>query len=127
MAKNKYETVIILNAVLEEQQIEAEITKISDYLKNHGADIWDIEKMGRKRLAYAIKKSRSGYYVIFRYDAEPTFIVEFEKILSITDNVFRYLTVKLTKEALQYLNETKSKASQETVKEEEKANIQQES
>ncbi|HOJ36657.1 MAG TPA: 30S ribosomal protein S6 [Ignavibacteriales bacterium] len=127
MAVNKYETVIILNAVLEEQQIEAEITKISDYLKNHGAEIWDIERLGRKRLAYAIRKSRSGYYVIFRYDADASIIDDFGKILSITENVFRFFTVKLTKEALEYLNETKTKSTQETVKEEEKANIQQES
>jgi small subunit ribosomal protein S6 len=123
MAKNKYETVVILNAVLEENQIEAEIQKISDYLKAHGAEIWDLEKLGRKRLAYAIKKSRSGYYAIFRYDIETPEIAPFEKILSITDSVFRFLTVKLTKEALEYLKNSKNITASES-QEENKAEVE---
>lgn len=125
MAVNKYETVIILNAVLEEQQIEAQVAKVEAYLKSHGAEIWEIERMGRKRLAYPIKKTRSGYYIIFRYDAEASFVDAFEKVLAIDELVYRCLTVKFTKESLEYLQNSKqnveqTEAKKEDVKEETK-------
>ena len=51
-----YETTIIINAALEDPDVEATINKITTYLENHGGEIEEKNKWGRRRLAYPINK-----------------------------------------------------------------------
>ncbi|MBL1212381.1 MAG: 30S ribosomal protein S6 [Ignavibacteriae bacterium] len=110
MVKN-YESVIIINAALEDEQVETVITKIVDNLKLNSGEVIDVDKWGRKRLAYPIQKSKSGYYLLLRYDAPTDLIKKFERMLRFDENVIRYITILLDKEALQnYENLKKQKA-----------------
>ena len=97
MATRHYESVVILNAALEDPQIEEIINSIHQNIKTNGGEISDIENWGRKRLAYAIDNAKSGYYLITRFIAAPTMISEFERSLKLDENVMRYLTVALDK------------------------------
>ena len=74
MKKNHYESVVIINAALEDEQINSIITKIEEHLKSKEAEITETDKRGRKRLAYPIQKSKSGYYVIFRFISDTSVI-----------------------------------------------------
>ncbi|MGE5681823.1 MAG: 30S ribosomal protein S6, partial [Bacillota bacterium] len=69
MLKKHYESAVIINAAIEEEQIEATINRIAELIRVNGGDIVDIDKWGRKRLAYTVEKTKSGYYVIFRFVA----------------------------------------------------------
>ena len=121
MVKN-YESVIIINATLEEEQVESVITKIVDAIKVNGGEIIEVDKWGRKRLAYPIQKSKSGYYLLIRYDAPSPLISKFERMLRLDENVIRYITILLDKKALQHYEELKAKKAEQpaedTVKEE---------
>ena len=109
MATRNYESVVILNATLEDPQIE-EITKsIHHTIKTNGGEITDVENWGRKRLAYAINNSKSGYYLITRFIAAQSMISEFERSLKLDENVIRYLTISLDKKALEYLKTAANK------------------
>ncbi len=104
MKENHYESVIIVNAALEDTQIENTIKKIEDFITNNGGKIIDIDKWGRKRLAYPIKKSKSGYYVIYRFTAPADMIKKLERIYKLDETIYRFLTIKLTKKDLEHLN-----------------------
>ncbi len=104
MKENHYESVIIINAALEDTQIENTIKKIEDFITNNGGKIIDIDKWGRKRLAYPIKKSKSGYYVIYRFTAPADMIKKLERIYKLDETIYRFLTIKLTKKDLEHLN-----------------------
>jgi small subunit ribosomal protein S6 len=69
MQKGVYESAILINAALDDQQIESIITRVKDLVTNNGGEIREIENWGRKRLAYPVAKSKIGYYAIFRFDA----------------------------------------------------------
>ncbi len=112
MTKRHYESVVILNAALEDDQIEATLTRIQDTLKTNGAEITDIEKWGRKRLAYPIQKSKSGYYGIFRFIASSESISELERIYRLDETIVRYLTISLGKKDLEHIAKMKEKAAQ---------------
>jgi len=112
MVKN-YESVIIINASLEEEQIETIISKIVENLKTNGGEIVEIDKWGRKRLAYPIQKSKSGYYLLLRYDAPAELISKFERTLRLDENIIRYITILLDKKALQYYDELKTKQAEQ--------------
>lgn len=91
-----YESTIIINAALEDNDIEAVITRICTYIENHGGQILEVDKWGRKRLAYPINKKYNGYYVHIVFDSLPANIPMFERFLILEDTVIRHLTLVLS-------------------------------
>lgn len=119
MATKHYESVVIINAALEDPQIEQTVESILNNIKLSGGEITDTEKWGRKRLAYAIDKSKSGYYLITRFTAPTSMITEFERTLKLEENVIRYLTIALNKKDLENIENQKKKKQEEPVLESE--------
>ena len=96
---NHYETVFILNPVLSDDQIKEAVKKFEDYLLSKGAEmIWQ-ENWGLKKLAYTIKKKKSGFYHLFEFNAPGELIAPFELEFRRDDSILRYLTVRLDKHA----------------------------
>lgn len=110
MRRNHYETAVIINAALDDEQIEVEVAKISGIITDGGGVISKLEKWGRKRLAYTINKNRLGFYAIYRYEAPVGLIAELERLLKIDESVVRFLTIRLEKEALEYFANRKVEA-----------------
>lgn len=90
---NKYESVIIINPNLEEEAIKALIEKISNLINTDGK-VSSVEEVGKKRLAYEIKKNKEGFYVVFKFEANPELITELERVYRITDEVIKFIVVK---------------------------------
>ena len=107
MTKKIYESVVLLNAALEDEQIQSVIGRIKETLKGNDGEIKEIEDWGRKRLAYTIKKSKIGYYVIFRFYAFPETIPTLERFYKLDESILRYLTIKLSQNALEQIEKNK--------------------
>ena len=90
---NKYESVIIINPSLDEQGIKDVITKFTDLINSDGK-VENVDEMGRRKLAYEIKKQSEGYYVVYTFEANPEFITELERIYRITDSVMKFITIR---------------------------------
>jgi small subunit ribosomal protein S6 len=107
---NIYESAVIINAALDDELIEAEISRIKENITNNGGEIREIENWGRKRLAYMVEKSKIGYYAIFRFNAPSSLVSKLERYYVLNENILRYLTIKLESEALEYLEKIKNKS-----------------
>ncbi|MBQ9298552.1 MAG: 30S ribosomal protein S6 [Clostridia bacterium] len=90
---NKYESVIIINPSVEEQGIKSLIAKFTDLINSNGK-LEKVEEVGKKKLAYEIKKNTEGYYVVFNFEAKPESIAELERVYRITDEVIKFIVVK---------------------------------
>lgn len=90
---NKYESVVIINPNLEAEGIKALIAKISDLINSNGT-VSSVEELGKRKLAYEIKKLNEGYYVILKFEAKPELITELERVYRITDEVIKFIVVK---------------------------------
>lgn len=90
---NKYESVIIINPNLEEEAIKSLIEKLSNLINTDGK-VSSVEEAGKKKLAYEIKKNKEGFYVIFKFEANPELITELERVYRITDEVIKFIVVK---------------------------------
>ena len=108
MKTNHYECVIIFNATLEDPQIDSTISNLEEQMSANGVENIDIEKWGRKRLAYPIQKGKSGYYVIFRFVSPREYIAKFERILRLDENIIRFLTIKLEQKDLEFIEKKKA-------------------
>ena len=102
-----YESTVLINASLDDPQIEGIISKIKDTVTNNGGEIREVENWGRKRLAYMVNKSKIGYYVIFRFDAPTTIISKLERFYNLDDHILRFLNIKLDADALEQLEKNK--------------------
>lgn len=97
-----YETTFIVNAALEEDDIENIVRRVTEYVENHGGNIVDVNKWGRRRLAYPIKKKFNGFYVYMAYDITPEMIPLLERFFILEENVLRHLTVILPQKLRDY-------------------------
>lgn len=90
---NKYESVVIVNPNLEEESIKALINKFSDLINTDGK-VSSVEELGKKKLAYEIKKQREGFYLVFKFEAKPELIAELERNYRIADEIMKFIVVK---------------------------------
>ncbi len=103
MKTNVYESAVLINAALDDEQIESIISRIKETIVNNGGEIREIENWGRKRLAYMVKKSKIGYYAIFRFNAPSNLITKLERYYTLDEYILRYLTIKLDADAIEHL------------------------
>lgn len=104
-----YETVVIVSASLEDEDVEKILKRYEEFFKNNNIEILEIEKWGRKRMAFHIKKIRTGYYFLIRFKCDGSFIKKFERALQIDELILRYMTIRLDKKALAYAEAQKGK------------------
>ena len=107
MKTNAYESAVMINAALDDDQIEVEVSRLHENIINFGGEIIEVEKVGRKRLAYIVNKSKIGYYAIFRFNAPSNIVAKLERSYSLNDNVLRFLTILLDQDALEYFEKNK--------------------
>ncbi len=109
-----YELVGLIPGNLAENEVEPILQKISDIIKNSGAEIKRQELIGRRKTAYAIQKMRHAYYFLigFEHDSD---LKETEKKLKLHKNLLRYLITK-----------TKPKTAEEIAKEKKRMQKQEE-
>lgn len=90
---NKYESIIIINPSLEEQGMKEIIKKFEDMINSEGK-VESVEEMGKRKLAYEIKKNSEGFYVLYNFEANPEFIAELERVYRITDGILKFIVVR---------------------------------
>jgi small subunit ribosomal protein S6 len=96
--KHLYETVFVLNPELTEEDVEANVQNFVQLLENKGAEIIRIDRGGKRRLAYVMRKQRYGYYTLIHFRATPAPLPELERMYRLSERVLRYLTVRFEKE-----------------------------
>ena len=90
---NKYESVIIINPNVDEAGVKALEEKFTGLINENGK-VESVENMGKKRLAYEIKKCKEGTYMLFNFEANPDSISELERVYRITDDIIKFIVVK---------------------------------
>ncbi|MBQ3054109.1 MAG: 30S ribosomal protein S6 [Clostridia bacterium] len=89
---NKYETIFVVDAALEQEQIDAVVEKFKSLIEAN-AQIDNIDVWGKKRLAYEINYKTEGYYVLVEFTSEPSFPAELERVYGITEGILRSLII----------------------------------
>lgn len=93
---NKYESIIIVNPSVDEAGLKALEEKFTGLINENGK-VESVENMGKKRLAYDIKKCNEATYVLFNFEAKPDSIAELERVYRITDEILKFIVVRKEK------------------------------
>ena len=90
---NKYEVMFIVKPA-EEEATNAVIEIVEALIARVGGTVEKVDRWGKRRLAYAVKKFTDGFYVLINFEAAPAEIKEIDRVLKINDEVLRHLIVK---------------------------------
>ena len=90
---NKYESIIIVNPNVDEAGLKALEEKFTGLINENGK-VESVENMGKKKLAYEIKKFKEGTYMLFNFESKPEAIAELERVYRITDDIIKFIVVK---------------------------------
>ncbi|MHB8509324.1 MAG: 30S ribosomal protein S6 [Candidatus Dormibacteria bacterium] len=92
-----YELMFIVKPELDEEQVTAATDRVHQMVVSNGGAVTKTAAWGKRRLAYQVGPYKEGYYVVSNFDVEPDRIAELERVLKISDSVFRHLLVKRDK------------------------------
>jgi small subunit ribosomal protein S6 len=90
-----YEIMFIVNPNVAEDEIDKINSQLEGIITSGGGKVSKIEKMGKRRLAYAVDKNTDGFYVLFVTTATGAIVREIERRLRVMDPVIKYLTVRM--------------------------------
>ncbi|MBC5799090.1 MAG: 30S ribosomal protein S6 [Candidatus Eremiobacteraeota bacterium] len=90
-----YEVTYIVRPNLEEAEVDTRVEAIAEQLRGNGGAPGDIEKMGKRRLAYEINDVREGYYVVMKFKSDAAQAKELERQLRLNEDVMRQLLINL--------------------------------
>ncbi len=96
-----YQSVLILKPDLDEAQVGESLEKITELVKNHGGDILKVDKWGKKRLAYKVKKNRFGYYLNIYHTCENESVPALEAKYKLYDAIIKFMVLRLDDKELE--------------------------
>lgn len=94
---NIYETVVILNPSLGEDDLKSATTKLKDLIAGSGGEILKADIWGKRKLTYEMNKQKFGYYLFLLYRCPAATIRRLEEFAKVFDPVMKYMVVKLGK------------------------------
>ena len=86
-----YELIVIISPEVPEEELPSHIEKISEFITNRGGSVTEVERGGKRKLAYPINHFREGNYVLSRFKLEPSTTAELEANLRISEKILRHL------------------------------------
>ncbi len=90
-----YELMFIVKPDLEEEATTAIVDKFSGLIVEQGGNVTNLDKWGKRRLAYEVNGFNDGYYVLVNFQGEPKAVKEVERQLKISDDVIKHMIIKL--------------------------------
>ena len=90
-----YECTFICSPELDSTKVEEMTAKVSKIIETAGGTIKNLQQLGKKKLAYNIKKFREGNYVYVDFESNGSVVLSLENFFKVNDDVIRFLTVKV--------------------------------
>jgi small subunit ribosomal protein S6 len=84
----------IVKPDLDEEQVSAATDKVHQLVVANGGTVTKTASWGKRRLAYQVGQFKEGHYVVSNFDLEPDKITEVERVIKLSDTVFRHLLVR---------------------------------
>src|ERR1700755_2445599 len=111
-----YEIMFIGRPDVEEAELDKLIEGFSANVTNGGGEVKSVEKMGRRRLAYTVRKFNDGFYILMNVAAAGSLITEIERRLRVSEQVIKFITVRMDEEEkrlakVKAIRDTKGKRS----------------
>ncbi len=89
-----YELMYIVRPELDDEAVQQAIDRVSQLVESNGGHVVKVTPWGKRRLAYSVRDQREGHYVVADVELDRARVQEIERVLKISDTVFRHLLVR---------------------------------
>ena len=93
-----YEVMFIVRPDVEDEEADKLIAGFSSTITTGGGVVKSVEKMGRRKLAYVVRKFTEGNFVLLTIEANGAVVLELERRLRVTEPVIKFITVRIDEE-----------------------------
>lgn len=93
-----YEVMFIVRPDIADEELDKLIAGFEQTVANGGGTVRSTEKMGRRKLAYLVRKFSEGQYVLLTIDADGPLVAELERRMRVTEPVIKFITVRMDEE-----------------------------
>ncbi|GAC1438333.1 MAG: hypothetical protein NVS1B11_22790 [Terriglobales bacterium] len=93
-----YELMFIVRPDMVEEEQDKLISTLSTVVTSSGGAVKSVEKMGKRRLAYVVRRFHDGLYILLTVEGSGGLIAELERRLRVTEPVIKFLTVRIDEE-----------------------------
>jgi small subunit ribosomal protein S6 len=93
-----YELMFIVRPDMTDEDLEKLISTLQAAVSSAGGSIKNVEKMGKRRLAYTVRKFHEGVYILLTVEGGGAVMHELERRLRVTEQVIKFLTVRIDEE-----------------------------
>jgi small subunit ribosomal protein S6 len=93
-----YEVMFIIRPDMAEEDADKLIAGFTTTVTNGGGVVKSVEKMGRRKLAYVVRKFADGVYVLLTVEAGGPVVLELERRLRVSEPVIKFITVRMDEE-----------------------------
>jgi small subunit ribosomal protein S6 len=93
-----YELMFIVRPDMAEEDLDKLISTLESQVTTSGGTVKSVERMGKRRLAYVVRRFQDGMYILLTVEGGGTLIHELERRLRVTEPVIKFLTVRIDEE-----------------------------
>ncbi|MFH1003853.1 MAG: 30S ribosomal protein S6 [Chloroflexota bacterium] len=90
-----YELTVVIRPELLDEALEASLENISRLITGKGGTVTEVERWGKRKLAYPIGHALEGIYVLIKFQGKPALCRDIEANLRISEEVLRHLLINL--------------------------------
>ncbi len=90
-----YELVLVVSPEGGEEDFPATVDRVHSLIKENGGEVKNVDRWGRRRLAYPIDRITEGYYCITQFTLDPQAVREIESSLDVAEDILRHLVVRM--------------------------------
>jgi small subunit ribosomal protein S6 len=89
----EYESIFVLDPDVDDSQVDVEVEKIREIITTRAGEITEVQKWGRRKLAYEIRKKKEGVYTLVRFKSGADGLIELNRRFRLNEQLLRHLTV----------------------------------
>jgi small subunit ribosomal protein S6 len=93
-----YEVMFIVRPDVADEEVDKLVAGFTTTITSGGGAVKNVEKMGRRKLAYMVRKFNDGNYVLLTIEANGAGVLELERRLRVTEQVIKFITVRMDEE-----------------------------
>lgn len=90
----EYTGMFIISPTLTEDGYNLVVEDIQKIFTDHESEVTEVKKWGMKDMAYEINDFKKGYYVVFKVNATPEAVTEYDRVCNIREDIIRHILVK---------------------------------
>jgi len=89
-----YELVMVISPDLSEDEVSSSVERVQRFVSERGGEVLKVDRWGRRRLAYPIRRFTEGHYVIAQLRLDASAVRELDRNLEVAESVLRHLVVR---------------------------------